>query len=445
MTTECEYDVGVIGLGYVGLTLSAAMAEVGLKVCGVECRPEVVALTNRGEPHFSESGLRDSLTRVTRSGALVAMETLDGAGQCAVYVITVGTPLDAEGNARLDMIERASGQVAAHMPDGALVILRSTVKIGTARNVVAPILAASGKSFDIAMCPERTLEGRAMQELRELPQIVGADSVATRERAGALFRKLTQTIVDVSSLEAAEIVKLVDNTYRDVHFAFANEVARVCEAFGVNAMEVIGSGKLGYKRTNVALPGLVGGPCLEKDPHILRQSALTRGIDLEITAASRLVNERQPAETVDFVVAEMARRNLPADAVISVLGMAFKGVPATDDLRGAMSLKVVDAIRNKRPEARIRLYDPVTPAEALNEVLPQCAVAETMSTALEGAGVAVIANNHPDLARLAPVEMTRLMTEGGFVYDYWNHFARFQPRELGDSYFSVGNTRGRIA
>jgi UDP-N-acetyl-D-mannosaminuronic acid dehydrogenase len=201
--------------------------------------------------------------------------------------------------------------------------------------VVAPILAASGKKFDIAMCPERTLEGKALQELRELPQIVGADDPAVADRAAAIFRRLTISIVQVADIETAEIIKLVSNTFRDVQFAFANEVARVCDAFGVSAHEVISAGKLGYNRTNIPLPGLVGGPCLEKDPHILMESARTRGIEMEITSAGRLVNERQPEETVQFISSEINRRKLASGPLkISILGMAFKGLPETSDLRG---------------------------------------------------------------------------------------------------------------
>ncbi|MEM6663632.1 MAG: nucleotide sugar dehydrogenase, partial [Pseudomonadota bacterium] len=128
-----------------------------------------------------------------------------------------------------------------------------------------------------------------------------------------------------------------------MQFGFANEVARICDAYGVNAMEVIPGGKLGYPRTNVALPGLVGGPCLEKDPHILAQSLQETGLELDITTAARRVNERQPAETVKFILREHARRS-DAAPNIAVLGMAFKGVPATDDLRGAMSLQVIAAL-----------------------------------------------------------------------------------------------------
>jgi UDP-N-acetyl-D-mannosaminuronic acid dehydrogenase len=375
------------------------------------------------------------------SSSLIAVEQLGRDAVCDTYIITVGTPLSSEGLVRTDMIEAATREVTANMGDGALVILRSTVKVGTTRDVVSPILAASGKRFDIAMCPERTLEGRALQELRELPQIVGADDPAVSDRAAAVFRRLTNSLVQVSSPEAAEIIKLVDNTYRDVHFAFANEVARLCDAFEVNAHEVISSGKLGYQRTNVPLPGLVGGPCLEKDPHILLQSAQSRGITLELTVAGRLVNERQPAETVKFISVEIARRNLPSPLSICILGMAFKGIPATDDLRGSMSIKVLDELKKAHPDAEIRLFDPVIAPEHLAASFPDERTFGRLGDAVSGASVVVIANNHPDLGRISPRTISEFTVPDGFVFDYWNHFSHLPTSELGNSYFAVGNSR----
>ena len=281
----------------------------------------------------------------------------------------------------------------------------------------------------------------ALQELRELPQIVGADDSAVSDRAAAVFRRLTNSIVQVSTPEAAEIIKLVDNTYRDVHFAFANEVARLCDAFGVNAHEVIFSGKLGYQRTNVPLPGLVGGPCLEKDPHILLQSARTRGIELEITVAGRLVNERQPVETVRFISREVARRNLPSPLRIALLGMAFKGIPATDDLRGSMSIKVLDEVKKAHPDAEIRLFDPVITTEQLAATFPDEHTFDRLGDAVSGASVVIIGNNHPELGRISPRTISEFIVPDGFVFDYWNHFSHLPISELGNSYFAVGNSR----
>ncbi|MDT5361660.1 MAG: UDP-N-acetyl-D-mannosaminuronic acid dehydrogenase [Mycobacterium sp.] len=440
MGLPAKFDVGIVGLGYVGLTLATVLAEAGNSVIGVEKRKDLVEMTNEGVPHFTETGLPDALAGITRSQKLVAAEQFDDSFTCDTYIITVGTPLSPDGVARVDMIEAAARDIAANMRDDALVILRSTVKIGTTRDVVAPILAASGKKFDIAMCPERTLEGKALQELRELPQIIGADDPAVADRAAGVFRKLTNSIVQVTSIETAEIIKLVSNTFRDVQFAFANEVARVCDAFGVSAHEVISSGKLGYNRTNIPLPGLVGGPCLEKDPHILMESARTRGISLEITSAGRLVNERQPHETVDFINSEIERRGLSAPLKISILGMAFKGQPETSDLRGSMSIKVLDALKKAHPNAEIGVYDPVTPQDVLVSEFPDELRFARFGDAVSGASVVVIANNHPSLGTISPRTINEFMSPDGFVYDYWNHFSHLPTSELGDSYFAVGRS-----
>ena len=438
MSLPANFDVGIVGLGYVGLTLATVLAEAGNSVIGIEKRKDLVDLTNEGVPHFTETGLPDALAGVTKSKKLVAAEKFDDSFTCSTYIITVGTPLAPDGVARVDMIEAAARDIAANMRDGALVILRSTVKIGTTRDVVSPILAASGKKFDIAMCPERTLEGKALQELRELPQIVGADDQAVADRAAAVFRRLTSSIVLVSGIETAEIIKLVSNTFRDVQFAFANEVARVCDAFGVSAHEVISAGKLGYNRTNIPQPGLVGGPCLEKDPHILMESARTRGISLEITGAGRLVNERQPQETVDFISSEIERRELAGPLKINILGMAFKGQPETSDLRGSMSIKVLDALKKAHPDAQIGVYDPITPQEVLAAEFPDELVFTRFGDAVSGASVVVIANNHPSLGTISPRTINEFMSPDGFVYDYWNHFSHLPTSELGDSYFAVG-------
>ncbi|MCT7660876.1 nucleotide sugar dehydrogenase [Mycobacterium deserti] len=442
MSEPAKYDVGIVGLGYVGLTLATVLAEAGNSVIGVETRQDIVDLTNEGTPHFTETGLPDALSGVTRSGKLRAVAAFDDSFTCDTYIITVGTPLSSDGVARVDMIDAAARDIAANMRDGALVILRSTVKVGTTRDVVTPALASSGKSFDIAMCPERTLEGKALQELRELPQIIGADDQAVADRAAALFRRLTNSIVQVSGVETAEIIKLVSNTFRDVQFAFANEVARLCDAFGVSAHEVIASGKLGYNRTNIPMPGLVGGPCLEKDPHILMESARTRGVHLEMTAAGRLVNERQPEETVRFISSEIDRRGLAKDGPlkINLVGMAFKGLPETSDLRGSMSVKVLDALKKAHPDAEIGVYDPVTPPEVLASEFPDERVFNRFGDAVSGASVVVIGNNHPSLGTISPRTISEFIGPGGFVFDYWNHFSHLPASELGDSYFAVGKS-----
>lgn len=440
--SENRINVVIVGLGYVGLTLAAALARRNIRVYGLEKRQEIVDITNSGEPHFSEVGLDRVLKEVVENGMLTSSTASDDFPPADFYVITVGTPLRTGSyEPRLDMIEEAARQVAEHMPDGACVVLRSTVKIGTTRKVVQRVLEASGKSFHLAMCPERTLEGDALRELGMLPQIVGGMTQSATEKAASLFSCLTQTIVRVRDPETAEMVKLVDNTSRDVRFAFANEVARACDALGINAQEVIGYGKLGYARTDVALPGLVGGPCLSKDPHILLASVAHCKIDLEISRASRVVNERQPQETVAAVLDKLSE-NHDAPFTIVVAGLAFKGKPETDDLRGSMTLDVIEQILASAKCATLRVFDKIVSEEQVSDLPYHLVYYSNIYEACEDADLLVIANNHPMFADLDIGRIYRNMSEGGIVYDYWNMWGQQLPETLDNRYFTVGNLIG---
>jgi nucleotide sugar dehydrogenase len=431
--------VCVVGLGYVGLTLAVAMARSGFQVWGVEIREDVLELMRRGRAHFHEPGLDEQLGRVMESGRLAISQEIPADCAARVYIITVGTPLDDRGRTRLDMVEKVSREVADQLRDGDLVILRSTVMLGTARNVVLPILRGAGVRFDIAVCPERTLEGKALEELHSLPQIVGGDSFEATVRASQLFGFLTPTTVRVDGLETAEMIKLVDNTSRDVWFGFANEVARACDAVGISAAEVIRAGGLSYPRTNLAMPGPVGGPCLGKDPYILAEGLDAFGVQPEIALAARRVNERQMDE-VAVHLAHLAATlpDFPARPVVTLMGLAFKGRPPTDDLRGTMARPFLEALRRRLPEARFRGYDALVRVPEIEAMgLAPCAALEE---AFAGSHIVAILNNHPSFAAMPVESLAARLARPGLVYDFWN---AFDARELrmpdGCSYIALGS------
>jgi nucleotide sugar dehydrogenase len=411
-----DHTVCVLGLGYVGLTLAVAMADVGFHVVGVEIRDSVLDLLRRGEPHFHEPGLAEKLRRVIRSGHLRCERNIPGDFAGTVFIVTVGTPLGGDGRARLDMVENISREVAGLLKPGDLVIMRSTVKLGTTRKIVRPILDAAKVPYELAFCPERTLEGRALVELRQLPQIVGGVTAGATVRAAQIFQFLTPTVVRVSDVETAEMIKMVDNAQRDVAFAYANEIARACDAVGVSAAEVIRAGKLGYPRTNLPLPGPVGGPCLEKDPHIFAEGLREAGLEPEITMAARRINERQPEE----VVAQVAGLLGGGVREIALLGIAFKGQPATDDLRGTMARPTLEALKRRYPGARYRGYDAVVSAADQRAFgLEPC---ETIAAALKGTQLALILNNHAVFGAMPVAELAEGMARPALIYDFWNCF-----------------------
>jgi nucleotide sugar dehydrogenase len=416
-----DHTVCILGLGFVGLTLAAVMAEVGFRVVGVEIRDEVRDKLAAGSAHFHEPGLEDHLRRAVKAGRLEVHPDIPVGCKASVYVITVGTPLGADGRVNLTSVKRIAGQIAARMNDDDLVILRSTVKIGTTSDVVRPILETSGKRFQIAFCPERTVEGAALAELRYLPQIVGASDLPTVSRAAQLFGFLTPTVVRVSTIETAEMIKLIDNARRDVMFGYANEVARMCDAIGISAAEVIQSGRFGYTRTDIPMPGPVGGPCLSKDPHILAESLERVGVKPEITSSARLVNERQPDELASFLKSRVTdAAGFPARPRIALLGIAFKGRPATDDVRGTMAIPVHEALARAFPGADMVAHDFVVDAEALR-VIGMTPVA-SLDEAFAGAHLAIVLNNHASYGSMPIEKLAEGMARPGLIYDCWNTF-----------------------
>jgi len=416
-----DHSVCIIGLGYVGLTLATVMAGSGFHVTGIEIRPDVLELLRASKPHFFEPGLEGRLRQAIRDGRMEFFREIPSACQATVFIITVGTPLGLDGRSRMDSIAATARQVAKVLKQEDLVILRSTVKLGTTRRVVLPLLEEAGVEFDLAFCPERTLEGKALIELRQLPQIVGGLTLASTIRASQIFQFLTPTVVRVSDLETAELIKLIDNANRDIMFAYANEVARGCDALGISAVEVIQAGKLGYPRTNLPMPGLVGGPCLEKDPYILAEGLRELGITPEITLTARRINEQQPAEVAAYLARLTRGLAFPDEPVISLMGLAFKGQPVTDDLRGTMARPVLTALRDHFPKGEFRGYDAVVMQEEIAKFgLAPCG---SIEEAMAGANLVLILNNHPAFLAM-PVELlSDTLARPGLIYDFWNHFS----------------------
>ncbi|MBU6446646.1 MAG: nucleotide sugar dehydrogenase, partial [Verrucomicrobia bacterium] len=240
---------------------------------------------------------------------------------------------------------------------------------------------------------------------------------------GHIFQFLTPTVLRVSDIETAEMIKLIDNTKRDVIFGFSNEVARLCDASGLSAEEVISVGRFGYSRTDLPSPGPVGGPCLSKDSHILAQSVSAFGIVPEITLAARRVNETQPHEVVRFLK-NLIQQNpqFPSKIKISLLGIAFKGKPATDDIRGTTAKPILEEFKKSFPMAEFFGFDPVVDPDAIQGfgLHPKTDAREVIVQS----HLSLILNNHPFFASLPLEQWSKEMKGPSIIYDFWNNFGR---------------------
>jgi UDP-N-acetyl-D-mannosaminuronic acid dehydrogenase len=422
-----DHTVCVVGLGYVGLTLAVSLADVGYKVHGVEIREDVRATIAAGRAPFHEPGLEDAIARHLRNGMLRIGDVTPDA---SVYIITVGTPLGHSGRVRVDAIENATREIAAAMPSTAMVVLRSTVKIGTTRRLAAMLPASS----HVAFCPERTLEGHALVELRGLPQIVGGLTPEAAERASAMFHCLTPTVIRVTDPETAEMIKLISNAHRDVQFGYANEIAQMCDAIGISASEVIRSGNLHYPRTNLPGPGPVGGPCLTKDSHILSESLEPFDVLPRLTTHARALNEATPSLAVSFIRSAADRLGVRARKV-ALLGWAFKGRPDTDDLRGSQAMVIRDALQPHFADAIFVGWDPVVAPGAM---APYASWRATLREAMYRADLVVLMNNHPSLLQVRAYAYA--MATPGIVYDFWGqHTSTGDEWPAGVRYFAFGS------
>jgi len=434
--------VVVIGLGYVGLTLAVHMARAGFNVHGVEIRDEVLEPLEGGKAFFLEPGLDSLLGKVIAKGTFTFSREIPSSDANRIFIITVGTPLKADGTANLEFIKRVSESVAINLNDGDFVILRSTVKLGTTNNVVKPILDRVNRAFGLAFCPERTLEGAALLELGSLPQIIGTSNEIDKTRANSIFAKLTSSVVHVSSIETAELIKLTDNMQRDVHFAISNEVAKIGNVYEIDASEVISAGKLGYPRTNLAMPGPVGGPCLEKDTYLLNESL---GWKTSLSLAARKTNESIVQDSIEFLIPALSVFSgvEPSNDRIGIgfLGLAFKGIPETDDLRGSLGVTLLNEMRGIYADGSFSFYDSLVPN--LRNPLGVITKCEELGEVFSNSRLVIITNNHPDFASLDLDLLSAKMPEKSIIYDLWGRYQTMidSNGNLRCSWGSLGKTK----
>ena len=407
-----KYKVCIVGIGFVGLTLALSLTKRGQHVIAIEKDLDVVNELRNGYVRFDEEDLLTHLIEAKSKGLFEIFspeENLEILEECNVFIITVGTPL-SHGVVNFTSLENATYIIRPYVRRKDLVILRSTVKLGITENLVKTILDETTHGYFLAMCPERTVEGFALREMGSLPQVIGGIDQNSSKAAATFFKIFGTMIIQVKDTQTAEMIKLVNNTYRDLMFGFANEIAGICNEFGINSLEVIQAANHNYSRSDIALPGLTGGPCLEKDPWILAESAKSKEFEPSITMASRQVNEAVLSSYLGKILGSFT-----SPIKVAVLGLSFKGRPSIRDTRGGFVLPLLEFLDGKKTVYSAMGYEPAGRVFIEHAKLT---ISESLSEAVLDADLIVILTNAIDFLTIG-TKLSDLANSNAVIVDYW--------------------------
>ena len=393
----------VLGLGYIGLPTASTFATHGIKVVGVDVNPQIVAGLQNGEMHIYEPGLRTLVQAARKSNNLVVCEKPEHAD---AFLIAVPTPFYDDKRADMRAVISAAEAVVPVLQRGNLVVLESTSPPRTTVDLLIPILERSGmkagEDFHVVYSPERVLPGQILRELIENARVIGGFSPACAEAGRDLYATFVRGEIILTDATTAEMVKLMENTYRDVNIAIANEFSRLANRFGVDAWEAIRLANL-HPRVRILNPGPgVGGHCISVDPWFLVEAAPDLA---HLIHAARTVNDGQPEFTVALI--ERALGGLRGKR-IAALGLAFKA--DVDDLRESPAVEVCHLLR--AAGAEVLAYEPFKPDARIDGVESR----PTLGEILDEADALVLLVGHAALRGLDPVEVAQL-TKARIVVD----------------------------
>jgi UDP-N-acetyl-D-mannosaminuronic acid dehydrogenase len=430
-----------IGLGYIGLPTASTFALHGLKVLGVDINPNVINTLNKGEIHIHEPGLRDIVTKAIESGNFsfaIQPEAADA------FIIAVPTPFkeDVRGEyngetyklADMRAVTSAAESILPHLRRGNLVILESTSPPLTTTDLVKPILERSGlkAGVDFYLCysPERVLPGRILRELIENARVVGGITPESAKAGHDLYAMFVKGEIIETDSTTAEMVKIMENTTRDVNIAIANEFSRLAEKFGVDVWEAISLANR-HPRINILSPGPgVGGHCISVDPWFFVEAAP------ELTPLiyhARKVNDEQPHYVIEKVKQALGELK---NKKIAAFGLAYK--PDVDDLRESPATEVVHLLQAEG--AQVKAWEPFKPEAKLDGIH----MASSLNEAIRDADAIILLVNHTDFRNLDPEEIAS-MTKSRILIDCVHAWDRHRWRNEGFDLFLLGDNKSEAA
>ena len=421
-------SICIVGLGYVGLPLAVAFDRAGHDVVGYDVDAEKVSALERGDDPTGETS-----DAAVAGGDVAFASDPSAIGDAEYVVVAVPTPVDETQNPDLRFVESAGETVGSNLRPGATVVLESTVFPGATRDVLVPALEdasgmAAGEGFRVAYSPERVAPGDEQRGLRDVVKIVGADEEGVRERVAALYESVVDAGVHrVSSLEAAEATKCVENVQRDLNIAFVNELAVVFDRMGLDTEEVLGAAGTKWNFHDYS-PGLVGGHCIPVDPFYFAHGSEVEGYTPKLTLKAREINEYMPKHVAELALKALNRcGNVIRDSRVLVLGLTYK--PNVADIRTSEVTGVISELEDYGVE--VVGYDPLADPAVVAE---RFGIEIRESLSFDGFDGIVVPTPHDDFERIDLSEASARLADDPFLVDVRGFFDESSAAAAGFDY-----------
>ncbi len=362
LITDRRARIGVIGLGYVGLPLIVEFCLKGFEAIGFEVDETKTAEINAGRSYIVDVS-SENLKKCVDAGKLTATTDFSKLADCDVIIICVPTPLRKTKDPDMSYILTAGGEIQGHMRRGQMVILESTTYPGTTDEILQPMFEEKGFKLDedflLAFSPERVDPGNPKFQTHNIPKVVGGVSADSTEVAAMLYSEIVDEVHRVSSARVAEAAKLWENTFRAINIGMANEMAKLCNALGIDTWEVVRAAATKPFGFMPFYPGPgIGGHCIPLDPHYLSWKAKQHGFDSQFISLAEQVNSNMPAYVVELVSTALNDARLAVNgSKILILGVAYK--KDIDDMRESPALSIIDLLR--ADGADVYYHDPFVP------------------------------------------------------------------------------------
>lgn len=354
--------INVIGQGYIGLPTALMLAVNGNQVVGTDKSVEVVEKLKNGTFEFAENGMSELYFDAKKTGNISYMCKYQ---ETDFYIIAVPTPYNKRDK-KVDagFVTNAVSQVIQVCADNAVVVIESTISPGTIDRQIRPMIAGQKKRISLVHAPERIIPGRIIQELRENPRVIGADSVAVGEKVRSVYASFCRGEIVITDIKTAEMSKVVENTYRDINIAFANELAKICRLDHMDVHEIIRVANM-HPRVNILKPGPgVGGHCISVDPWFLVGDY--PGL-ANLILAARKINDSMPEFVLERISDIMEERGIDNLSRVGIYGLTYK--EDVDDIRESPTLQLLDCLKRHCGNG-IKIYDPnIHKAVVKNQIL----------------------------------------------------------------------------